>query len=196
MTRLLLRAGRPDETALARVLHQSSIGRPTYDFVGATVDSSIPSPYAVREHHRDLGRGDDVFASAVRGMRAWVQHRGVLARVHPAGAPLHEGGTVLVVLPAGPIVVLAPCRIIHAVDEARRFGFAYGSLPGHPETGEEAFLLDQLPDGTVRFTIRVSSRSSTPLLRLVEPVVAVFQRVAIARYLGAMKSHVAADRLP
>jgi uncharacterized protein (UPF0548 family) len=190
VTQLLFRRGRPDDAALRPLLDRSAAALPTYDFVGATVDAGTSSPYAVHERHLDIGRGAADFDAAVAGLRAWVQHRGVLARVRPEGAPLEVGVTVVVVLPVGPVVLLAPCRIVRVVDEERRAGFAYGSLPGHPETGEEAFLLDHLPDGAVRFTIRVTARAATPALRLVEPLVTVFQRVAIRRYLGAMASHV------
>jgi uncharacterized protein (UPF0548 family) len=40
---------------------------------------------------------------------------------------------------------LNACRIIYVVDESepiRRFGFAYGTLPGHAGTGEERFLVE------------------------------------------------------
>lgn len=190
MSRLLLRVGRPDQDALDRVLEAASAAEPTYRFVGATIDDGAASPHPVRRHHHDLGRGDDVFAKAVEGLRSWVQHRGVLARIHPADAPLRAGTTVVVVLPAGPVTILAPCRIVRVVETDRRVGFAYGSLPGHPADGEEAFVLDHLADGTVRFTIGVAARSSTAALRAVEPVVVGCQRVAISRYLGAMQAHV------
>jgi Domain of unknown function (DUF1990) len=38
----------------------------------------------------------------------------------------------------------APCRVVCVVDEAgptSKFGFAYGTLPGHVESGEERFLI-------------------------------------------------------
>jgi uncharacterized protein (UPF0548 family) len=35
----------------------------------------------------------------------------------------------------GPIRV--PCRVVYVLDEPERRGFAYGTLPGHPESGEE-----------------------------------------------------------
>ncbi|HEV8560641.1 MAG TPA: DUF1990 family protein [Actinophytocola sp.] len=43
----------------------------------------------------------------------------------------------------------APGRVVHVVEEEHRRGFAYGTLPGHPECGEEAFLLERHADGTV-----------------------------------------------
>ena len=40
---------------------------------------------------------------------------------------------------------LNACRIVYVVDEAgpvTKFGFAYGTLPGHAGTGEERFLVE------------------------------------------------------
>jgi uncharacterized protein (UPF0548 family) len=33
--------------------------------------------------------------------------------------------------------------VIYVVDQADQFGFAYGTLPGHPEMGEVAFTVSQ-----------------------------------------------------
>jgi hypothetical protein len=55
----------------------------------------------------------------------------------------------------GPITAIAPCRIVAVVDEPLRFGFAYGTLPGHPESGEEAFIIDNT-DQAVIFQIVAS----------------------------------------
>ena len=37
--------------------------------------------------------------------------------------------------------VTAPCRVVYVVDEPDRRGFAYGTLTGHPESGEELFTV-------------------------------------------------------
>ena len=49
-------------------------------------------------------------------------------------------------------------------------GFAYGTLPGHPENGEEAFVVSMSPDQVVRFEIQAFSRPGGPLVRLVGPI--------------------------
>jgi len=51
------------------------------------------------------------------------------------------------------------------VDEPRRRGFAYGTLPGHPERGEEAFLITHHDDGTVTFAITAFCAPGSPLAR-------------------------------
>jgi uncharacterized protein (UPF0548 family) len=53
--------------------------------------------------------------------------------VTPETAPIEEGGTVVVSRNFGPVLLVAPCRIVYTTATATRFGFAYGTLPGHPE---------------------------------------------------------------
>jgi uncharacterized protein (UPF0548 family) len=47
---------------------------------------------------------------------------------------------------------LNACRIVYVLDDiqpVRRFGFAYGTLPGHAERGEERFSIEWHCDDTV-----------------------------------------------
>jgi uncharacterized protein (UPF0548 family) len=53
-----------------------------------------------------------------------------------------ELGTVVIMqLGVGAVALSIPCRVVDVIDEPDRQGFSYGSLPGHPESGEESFLL-------------------------------------------------------
>jgi uncharacterized protein (UPF0548 family) len=89
---------------------------------------------------------------------------------------------------AGPIRVHAPCRVVYVTDEPARRGFAYGTLPGHPETGEEAFLVSRTDDGTVTFTITGFSRPATPLARMTAPLGRAIQDRITTRYLRTLAS--------
>jgi len=57
--------------------------------------------------------------------------------------------------------VTAAVRVVYVVDEPNRKGFAYGTLAGHPESGEESFIVDRTDDGSVWLTITSFSRPST-----------------------------------
>ena len=48
----------------------------------------------------------------------------------------------------GPVQMVVPCRIVSVFKEVDSFGFAYGTLPGHPERGEESFVLERRDDAT------------------------------------------------
>ncbi len=59
-----------------------------------------------------------------------------------------------------------PARVVYVVDEPNRRGFAYGSLPGHPERGEEAFVVERHDDESVWLVIRAFSRPANALFWL------------------------------
>jgi uncharacterized protein (UPF0548 family) len=104
-----------------------------------------------------------------------------------ASAPVVTPGAVVIVgLGAGPVRLSAPCRVVYLVEEPRRLGFAYGTLPGHPESGEEAFIVEQHADDSVTFTITAFSRPATTLARLAGPVGRLVQARVTARYLRTL----------
>ena len=85
------------------------------------------------------------------------------------------GETVILTLPIGPFRVHAPCRVIWIVDSESQKGFAYGTLSGHPECGEESFVVERTPDDSVWLTVREFSRPGTwwawagyPITRLMQ----------------------------
>src|SRR5690606_6086098 len=185
VSRPLVVAGRPSEARLARALVDAQAAELTYAEVGETLTTSA----RVRRRAVDLGTGADAFDRAADGLRRWVCHAGIGARLHPAQPPLELGATMVVLLPLGPATVLAPTRIVAVVDEPDRFGFAYGTLPGHPEIGEESFVVSRAAADTVRGEVAVVARP-VPMLRPVASVVRVAQRRAVGRYLAALVRHV------
>ncbi len=86
-------------------------------------------------------------------------------------------------LGAGPLRVSGPCAVVWAVREPGRAGFAYGTLPGHPECGEEAFLVTLDEAGEVHLTVTAFSRPALWFTRVAGPLVPVVQR-AYARSCG------------
>jgi uncharacterized protein (UPF0548 family) len=97
------------------------------------------------------------------------------------------GDVVRLGLRLGPVIVLAPGRVVSVIDEARRQGFAYGTLPGHPERGEESFAVSLLDDGTVEFVLIAFSRPAVWWSRAGAPATRWVQQRVTARYLAALK---------
>jgi uncharacterized protein (UPF0548 family) len=186
------RLGRLNEAAVAEALAASAAAEVTYGPVGVTLGEARLPGYRTDRYEAELGRGAVVFARAVAGLRAWAAHRGAGVRVEPPDAPLEEGTTVVVVTRLGPASVLAACRVVAVVDEPDRFGFAYGTLPLHPESGEEAFLVERGPDDAVRFRVVAVSRPAHPLARLGAPVTRLVQRRVTSRYLEGLRRAIAA----
>ena len=87
------------------------------------------------------------FDGAVRDLFAWCVQSGAGLEVHASDVPLRQGTVVLMSWGVGALSLKIPCRVLDVVHEERRQGFSYGTLPGHPEAGEERFLLERLEDG-------------------------------------------------
>jgi uncharacterized protein (UPF0548 family) len=121
------------------------------------------------------------WGTATAALRGWRAHRGAGVRVYPADPPA-EGRTVGLAVRLGPLYVLAGCRITRVVDCSDEYGFTYATLPGHPEQGEETFLLRR-DDDTTRFVITVLSRPVDLLARLAWPVSRLAQRHVSNGYL-------------
>ncbi|MFI5491379.1 DUF1990 family protein [Actinoplanes sp. NPDC051859] len=167
----------------------------TYREVGATRDDALPPGY---DHaHRDvpIGAGRGAFDAAVDGLFSWRMHRGAGLRIDDATPPADTGTEVLLRFGLGPIRLRVPCRVVYTVAEANRRGFAYGTLPGHPERGEELFLLELTDPGEVRCRIRAFSRPATLLARAGGPVSRLTQRYLTDRYIRALRSIAAGSPL-
>ena len=87
---------------------------------------------------------------------------------------------------AGVVPLRAPVRIIAAdFDHADFAGFAYETLPGHPERGREAFYVTRT-DGLVEFTVTAFSKPAAWYSRLGGPITHVVQNRYTNKYLLAM----------
>lgn len=133
---------------------------------------------------RVLTRHD--FDAAADELLGWQLQSRAGLRV-AASEPVAEVGTVVSMsLGVGPLALRIPCRVVEVVDEPGRRGFAYATLPGHPECGEEWFVLEQMPDGGLRLTVSAVSRPATLLARLGGPVSRAVQQWMTRRYLRAL----------
>jgi uncharacterized protein (UPF0548 family) len=148
----------------------------TYPEVGAT-KGALPAGYRTISRSVRVRRD---FDDTVDRLFGWQVQEATGLRVLASSARVAPDAVV--VLRLGPIKV--PCRVVHVFDEPTRRGFAYGTLPGHPVIGEEAFVLERHPDGTVTFTVTAFSRPANLLVRLGGPFA---QNLLTERYLGALR---------
>jgi uncharacterized protein (UPF0548 family) len=185
---------RPSVARLDAVLKGLAGQKLTYDEVGATKNTMLPSGYRHDRRSVSVGHGADDFRRAHDAIRHWEAHGAAGAIVWPADPSLVVGTATVVALRLGPGFVLAPCRIVYLTDEADRFGFAYGTLPGHPEQGEEAFHVQRSPRGEVTFGIIAFSRPADLLGRIGRPVARAVQNRVIAAYLEGVRRYVTNGR--
>ncbi|GAB2983152.1 DUF1990 family protein [Nocardioides montaniterrae] len=159
----------------------------TYAEVGATLAPALPPRYRHLSSSRVV-EGVSFEAAALR-LFSWDVHRAAGLEVPDDQPAATLGADVVMRLSVGlaraRVSLPVPCRVVAVVDEVGRAGFAYGTLDGHPERGEELFLLESAGSG-VRATVRAFSRPATPLARLAGPAGRRAQDLMTARYLQAM----------
>lgn len=154
----------------------------TYSDVGATA-GQLPDGYHHVQKSAVIGRGRPRFDEAAAKVMRWGMLRGAGVRVDATSEVAAVGSEVLVGL--GP--VKAPCRVVYEIDEQDRRGFAYGTLPGHPESGEELFAVRYDPaTDEVHAEVVAFSRHATWWAKLGSPATALMQRVVTSRYLTAV----------
>jgi len=154
----------------------------TYRDVGATA-GQLPDGYHHVRKSAVIGRGRPRFEDAAAKVMRWGMLRGAGVRVDATSEVAAVGSEVLVGI--GP--VRAPCRVVYVIDEPDRRGFAYGTLPGHPESGEELFAVRYDPaTDEVHAEVAAFSRHATWWSKLGSPVTALMQRVITSRYLTAL----------
>jgi uncharacterized protein (UPF0548 family) len=107
-------------------------------------------------------------------------------RVHASEPTARLDAVVVMRLGVGSLSLQIPCRVVEVIDEPNRRGFAYGTLPGHPESGEESFVLDRGADDSIRLTVSAFSKPATRLARLGGPVTRAAQDWMTRRYLAAL----------
>jgi uncharacterized protein (UPF0548 family) len=167
----------------------------TYAEVGATRARQLPAGYLPGEFTEVVGTGRETFERVAAAILDWVPQRSVGLRVRATG-PAGEVGTVVVLTAGLPRFGYdIPCRVVWASTTGDERGYAYGTLPGHPESGEECFTVRITASGDVVVSIRVFSRLATPAARLVPPVARFAQGLATRRYLSSLRRAATADAI-
>lgn len=166
---------KPTASTIEAFLAEQARCEPSYPEVSASRDRP-PAGYAVDHNRVQLGEGRETFERASAAIRGWVMFPRPWTEIHPSRAPIETGTVVAVLVHLFGLWWLNACRIVYAIDEPRRFGFAYGTLPGHAEKGEERFSVEWREDGTVWYDLLAFSRPRFWLARLGYPLTRRVQR--------------------
>jgi uncharacterized protein (UPF0548 family) len=135
---------KPSVESLRRFLTTQATRPFTYAAIGAT--ATVPPEGYVVDHTRvKLGEGEEVFKAAKNALRGWEQFRLGWVEAWPPTTPIQPDQMIAVLGKAIGLWWLNAARIIYVVDESgpvSKFGFAYGTVPGHIQSGEERFLIE------------------------------------------------------
>ena len=169
----------------------------TYPAVGATA-AMPPAGYVVDRTRIKLGEGAKAFAVAKAALGRWEQFRLGWVEPRPPETPIQAGQVVAVIARLLGLWWLNACRIVYVVDEqgpVQRFGFAYGTLPEHAESGEERFTVEwHEQDDAVWYDILAFSRPQQLLARWGYPLARRLQRRFARDSAAAMQRAVGQDK--
>ena len=140
----------------------------SYSAVGATA-ATPPAGFVVDHTRIKVGEGEATFQSGVDALRRWDHFNLGWVDAWPE-APIQPGEVVAIMGRALGVWWLNCCRIVYVVNESgpiTKFGFAYGTLPSHVESGEERFLIEwDRSNNSVCYDILAFSRPNHVLIRL------------------------------
>jgi uncharacterized protein (UPF0548 family) len=154
----------------------------TYSEVGATAGPPPPG-----YHHlgfvSQVGAGYQRFEQAADAVMRWGMLRGAGLRVRASSEVATVGAVVLVSIG----LLKAPCRVVYVIDEPNVRGFAYGTLPGHPVSGEELFVARHDPvTAAVYAEVSAFSRPAAWWTKAGGPLTPLGQRAIAKRYVRAV----------
>lgn len=179
---------------LRRILSDSRRQPFTYSPVGATRSEELPSGFPHNRHQVRLGYGRDTFERARTAIAGWRMYDLDWTRLCWRDVPPAEQMVVGVLVRHLGLWSFNPCRVIYLLDEEApnwRFGFAFGTLAGHSESGEERFTVEMRADESVWYRVHTFARARHPLARLAPWAVRHYQRRFGRESLGAMQRAVA-----
>jgi uncharacterized protein (UPF0548 family) len=185
---ILLR--KPPDARIGRFLDDQRSLPFSYPEVGASREGAPPG-YPLNHHRERLGVGPQTFARAVEALRRWRMYETGWTKLCWPDAPITEGTVVGVLGRHFGLWSLNACRIVYVIGEEasplKRYGFAFGTLPGHVERGEERFTVEwHRADDSVWYEVFAFARPAHPLASMGPPFVRLVQRRFAAASLRAM----------
>jgi len=146
----------------------------------ASFPTSLAGTYDLDRREFCLGSGRDLFERARESLFAWRQFEIPWLQLHGASVPARPGQVVATLASFAGFWFYNPCRVVYTefpTGQADSAAFAYGTLQGHVERGEERFQVSFDPrTGEVTYEISAFSRPAILLSKLGYPIVRRLQK--------------------
>ncbi|WP_044579241.1 DUF1990 family protein [Arthrobacter alpinus] len=184
---------------------RASRGRLDYPYQGLTRQIAQaaadvdhwPAGFSHVDKTLSVGRGLEIFNALAEGIMTWeIQRRAGLHVKAPARAAV--GARIVSGFGVGNLRIPIPCEVVWAMEpalmdgpggqEVTMAGFGYGTLPGHPALGEEAFIAMLMPDGGVDFRLLAFSKPAGLIYTLGSPVTKLTQAGVTRSYQQAART--------
>jgi uncharacterized protein (UPF0548 family) len=188
----------PSDAQIQRFLDRAGESVYSYSELGATA-ALVPPLFTADRNQVQLGKGQQTWNKAVDALKKWEMFNLGWVRLCWPTTPIAVGENVAVLAHHLGCYWLNGCRIVYVLDEdgpAKRFGFAYGTLSDHAESGEERFLVewDRQTDA-VSYDLLAFSRPNQflslvgyPIVRGLQKRFAIDSRAAMLRAIAERKS--------
>ena len=191
----MLSFSEPCEKQIDRFLERASSLEFSYSELGATNSAMLPPLFTVDRNRIQLGSGSLAWHRSIDALRKWEMFNMPWVRLCWPTAPIAERSNVAVLAHRIGLFWLNACRIVYLIDEdgpTKRFGFAYGTLTEHAESGEERFLVEwNRETDAVSYDLLAFSRPNQFLSRVGYPVARRLQKQFAADSKAAMVRAVA-----
>ncbi|MGY2743890.1 DUF1990 family protein [Arthrobacter sp. UYCu723] len=133
-------------------------GELNYDGIGSTEHGPPPLDVECLVTLAYVGEGLATYRRVVRGVFSWQLQKRAGLRVRTDSDVVRPGARVVSGFGIGPFRINAPCEVVWVRrpvpgGEPQSAGFGYGTLPGHPVRGEEAFEIEINDKGIVTIEI-------------------------------------------
>lgn len=169
----------PNRAFIRRFIEEQKSEPFSYPEVGAS-RAVAPGGYDVDHNRVLLGRGRETFSKAIEAVKSWKMFDMNGIRLCWTDAPIAEGTTVAILARHFGFWSLSASRIVYVVEEEgeiERYGFAYGTLPGHVERGEERFSVEyHHGEDEVWYDLYAFSKPKHPLAKAGYPVSRLLQK--------------------
>lgn len=172
---------KPSAAAIRDFLARQAESRFSYPSIGVSALASAPAGHVTDHNRIRLGYGDHAWQQAVNAIRGWQMfNMGWLELCWPS-VPIAEGTDVAILIRHFGFWSLNAARIVYVISEEsspiKRYGFAYGTLLDHGESGEERFLVEwHSQDDSVWYDLFSFSRPRAIAARLGYPLARWLQR--------------------
>jgi uncharacterized protein (UPF0548 family) len=187
----------PAEDEIQGFISAQQESRFSYSEVGASAAADLPPGYLVDHNRVVLGFGEVAWRRAVEAIREWRMFDLPWVRLYWPTAPVRVGTTVAVLVRHFGFFSLNACRVVYVIEEdaeSKRFGFAYGTLEEHAESGEERFTVEwDRVSGQVTYDILAFSRPAKMLAKLGYPLARILQKRFAKHSKAAVRQFVAHD---
>jgi uncharacterized protein (UPF0548 family) len=175
----VFRVTAPSEDEIRHFIAKLGDSSFSYPEVGASA-TDVPTGYNIDHNRVYLGSGEGAWQQAVAAIHEWRMFSMPCVKLYWASAPIQVGADVAISVRHLGFYSLNACRIVYVVDEEgalNRFGFAYGTLVEHAESGEERFTVEwNRADDTVWYDILAFSRPRQMLAKLGYPLSRLLQK--------------------